>query len=231
MRLEQRVDLLERLREYMVSDTDKWREIINRAHRENGWFIPEFIELSIQNITNNYLHPDQIQCLIKHYNIPSELAAEKTVGLVLAGNIPLVGFHDFLSVFLSGHRQMIKPSSKDFVLLNHLVNQLCNWDDEVRTLVTFADMLIGADAYIATGSNTTSRYFEYYFKKYPHIIRRNRTSVAILSGDETPEELSALADDVYQYFGLGCRNVTKINVPEGYDFVPLLDSFNKYHHR
>lgn len=230
MRLEQRVDLLERLREYMVSDTDEWREIINRAHRENGWFIPEFIQLSIENITNNYLHPDQIHSLIKHYNIPSELPAEKTVGLVLAGNIPLVGFHDFLSVFLSGHRQMIKPSSKDSVLLNHLANLLYNWDDEVRTLVTFSDMLKGADAYIATGSNTTSRYFDYYFKKYPHIIRRNRTSVAILSGDETPEELSALADDVYQYFGLGCRNVTKINVPEGYDFVPLLDSFNKYHH-
>ena len=107
---------------------------------------------------------------------------------------------------------------------------MIEWDKEVKELVQFSEMLKGCDAYIATGSNNSSRYFEYYFGKYPHIIRRNRTSVAILTGEETNEELEKLADDVYQYFGLGCRNVTKIYVPEKYDFIPLLAAFKKYNH-
>jgi hypothetical protein len=148
----------------------------------------------------------------------------------MAGNIPLVGFHDFLCVFLSGHLAFIKPSSKDDVLIKHLVNKMAEWNSEVNSLVQFAEMLKGCDAYIATGSNNTSRYFEYYFQKYPHIIRKNRTSVAVLNGNESNEELEHLADDVYQYFGLGCRNVTKLYVPKDYDFVPLLKAFKKYDH-
>jgi hypothetical protein len=107
---------------------------------------------------------------------------------------------------------------------------LYDWDENTRPLIAFADMLKGRDAYIATGSNNSARYFDYYFSKYPHIIRRNRTSVAILTGEESREELDKLADDVYLYFGLGCRNVTKLYVPEQYDFVPLLGAFNKYNH-
>jgi hypothetical protein len=148
----------------------------------------------------------------------------------MAGNIPLVGFHDFLCAFISGHRQTIKPSSKDEVLIRHLVEHLCTLDASVKDLVSFSEMLKGCDAYIATGSNNSARYFDYYFSKYPHIIRRNRTSVAVLSGKESNEELEKLADDVYQYFGLGCRNVTKIYVPEQYDFLPLLEAFRKYNH-
>jgi len=141
-----------------------------------------------------------------------------------------VGFHDWLSVFISGHKAIIKLSSKDQVLFKHLIEKLAEWDPSVNKFTSFSEMLKGCDAYIATGSNNSSRYFEYYFRKYPTIIRKNRTSVGILSGKETNEELRKLADDVYLYFGLGCRNVTKIYVPSGYDFIPLLDAFNKYRH-
>jgi hypothetical protein len=178
----------------------------------------------------NYLQPDTLDLLINRYHIPSENPNPKKVGIVMAGNIPLVGFHDFLCVFLSGHSAFIKASSKDDVLIKHLVKKMAEWDSRLDTTIQFGEQLKNCDAYIATGSNNSSRYFEYYFQKYPHIIRKNRTSVAIIDGDETKEELEKLADDVYQYFGLGCRNVTKLYVPANYDFVPLLDAFKKYHY-
>jgi hypothetical protein len=228
MHLQQRLDLLGRLREYISSNNENWLNTVETAHRENGWFTPEFIMLAAQNISNEYLQPHLLTEWVKKYNVPAEIGIPKNVGLVMAGNIPLVGFHDFLSVFISGHRQTIKPSSKDDILIRHLIEQLMNWDNRVREHVAFSDMLKGCDAYIATGSNNSSRYFDYYFGKYPSIIRRNRTSVSILTGDETMNDLLNLADDVYIYFGLGCRNVTKIYVPREHDFVPLLEAFKKY---
>ena len=168
--------------------------------------------------------------MVYAYQLPAENTAPRTIGIIMAGNIPLVGFHDFLCVFISGHKAVIKPSSKDQVLIKHLVEKMAEWDHQVSNLVEFSEMLKGCDAYIATGSNNSSRYFDYYFAKYPHIIRRNRTSVAVLTGNETKQELEKLADDVYLYFGLGCRNVTKLYVPEGYDFVPLLEAFKKYNY-
>ena len=146
----------------------------------------------------------------------------------MAGNIPLVGFHDMLSVFISGNKAMIKTSSKDNVLIRHLAEKINEWEPATSSMIRFEEMLKGCDAYIATGGNNSSRYFNYYFGKYPHIIRRNKTSVAILTGKESSEDLEKLADDVFLYFGLGCRNVTKIYVPENYDFVTLLDIFKKY---
>jgi hypothetical protein len=125
---------------------------------------------------------------------------------------------------------VIKPSSKDETLIKHLVQKLKEWNSDVNELVAFEEMLKGADAYIATGSNNSARYFEYYFSKYPHIIRRNRTSVAVLDGAESTRELEKLADDVHLYFGRGCRNVTKLFVPKGYDFVPMLSAFKKYNY-
>jgi hypothetical protein len=148
----------------------------------------------------------------------------------MAGNIPMVGFHDFLCVFLSGHRIHIKLSSKDEVLMKHIIEKMIEWDESLKEVIVISEMLKGCDAYIATGSNNSANYFEYYFAKYPHIIRKNRTSVAILTGKETTEELEALADDVYQYYGLGCRNVTKLYVPMDYDFINLLNAFRKYDH-
>lgn len=134
----------------------------------------------------------------------------------------------FLCVFIAGHKQMIKMSSKDDVLLKHLVKVMAGWNSKVNGKVIFAEMLKNCDAYIATGSNNSSRYFEQYFGKYPNIIRSNRTSVAVLNGSESTEELEKLADDMHLYFGLGCRNVTKIYVPENYDFIPIIKAFDKY---
>jgi hypothetical protein len=133
-----------------------------------------------------------------------------------------------LAVFVSGHIQIIKQSSKDDVLLKHLVDTMIIWNSEVAKHVQFSEQLKDCDAYITTGSDNSARYFEYYFGRYPSIIRKNRTSVAILSGNETEEQLQLLADDIMQYFGLGCRNITQLYVPKEYDFVPLLSALKKY---
>ncbi|MFZ9660907.1 MAG: acyl-CoA reductase [Chitinophagaceae bacterium] len=146
----------------------------------------------------------------------------------MAGNIPLVGFHDSISVFLAGHHQTIKLSSKDNTLLPHLIQAMGNEHPILKNYFTIAEHLKGCDAYIATGSNNSARYFEQYFSKYPHIIRKNRTSIAILDGTESIEELGQLSDDIQLYFGLGCRNITQIFVPDGYDFNPLLKALEKY---
>ncbi len=230
MNLEQRIEALAELGKYMASEEPAWLSAQQRAHAENGWFIPEFIQLAIRQIADNYLQKDKLREWARQYGLPPENPHPKTVGLTMAGNIPLVGFHDFLSIFITGHRQLIKPSSRDNVLIRHLVGRLETHYPDVPSLVGFAERLTGSDAYIATGSNNSARYFDYYFGKYPSIIRRNRTSAAILTGEESWEDLDRLADDVYQYFGLGCRNVTKLYVPENYDFLSLLDAFRRYNY-
>jgi hypothetical protein len=228
MTLPYRIELLERLGQYMLGNDEAWLEAKDNAHRQNPWFIPEFVETSTRAIAENFLQKDKLTQWVTDYSLPEDNAAPKNVGLVMAGNIPLVGFHDFLCVFITGHQVTIKTSSKDDVLIKHLVKKLYEWEITVQNLVSFADNLKGCDAYIATGSNNTSRYFDYYFGKYPHIIRRNRTSVAVLDGTETREELQALANDIQMYFGLGCRNITKLYVPQRYDFMPLLEALKKY---
>lgn len=230
MNLLQRKELLIRLGNYLQGNDENWQQARHKAYLENQWFIPEFIELSAKNIAQNFLQPHQLEQLISQYQIPGQNANPKKVGIVMAGNIPLVGFHDLLCVFLTGNYAMIKPSSKDEVLVKHLAEKLIEWDRQVEQYISLSAMIKNCDAYIATGSNNSSRYFEHYFAKYLSIIRKNRTSVAILTGKETAQQLEKLADDAYQYFGLGCRNVTKIFVPKNYDFVPLLSAFKKYDH-
>ena len=230
MNLPYRIKLLVRLGEYILSGDDQWKEVKEQAGRENGWFIPEFVGLATENIARSFLQKNILEKWSQNYQLPTTNHELKTAGIVMAGNIPLVGFHDFLCVFISGHKAAVKASSKDQILIKHLVEKLAEWDIEVKNLVKFSEMLKGCDAYIATGSNNSSRYFDYYFGKFPHIIRRNKTSVAILTGQETNKELEKLADDVYLYFGLGCRNVTKIYVPYEYDFIPLLEAFRKYNY-
>ena len=211
----------------MESTDPAWMEAKERAYAQNQWFVPAFIDQAVAGITSRFLQPALLEAWTARY--PGlETHLPRNVGVVMAGNIPLVGFHDFLSAFVSGHRQTIKLSSKDNVLLPHLVGKLLEWEPSLEGQVVFADLLRGCDAYIATGSNNSSRYFEYYFGKYPSLIRRNRTSVAILDGTETAAELENLAADIQLYFGLGCRNVTKVYVPRGYDFVPLLEALRKY---
>lgn len=230
MILQERIILLGRLGQYMLEASEEWQEVKDRAYRENQWFIPEFVDRSVENIARQFLNPSFLQNWATAYQVPDRQTHPKNVGVVMAGNIPLVGFHDFLCVFVSGHIATLKTSSKDEVLIKHLVKKLYEWDPAVQDEVSFAERLTGCDAYIATGSNNSGRYFDYYFGKYPNIIRRNRTSVAILDGTETPEELAALADDIQLYFGLGCRNITQLYVPDGYDFIPLLDALRKYEH-
>lgn len=230
MNLQHRVELLEKLGNYILSESDEWRAVCQRASLENAWFTSEFISLASGTIARNFLNRQALQTLIETYQLPNENISPKTVGIIMAGNLPLVGFHDFMVTFVSGHRQTIKPSAKDQVLIRHLVAKLSEWDSRIASLVQFSEMLKSKDAYIATGSNNSSRYFEKYFSSYPHIIRRNRTSVALLDGRETTGQLEQLADDVHLYFGLGCRNVTKLYVPREYDFIPLLDAFRKYSH-
>ena len=230
MTLQYRIDLLVELGKYMLGSDEAWLEAKEKASYQNAWFAPEFIELSASNIAKDFLQKGKLIAWAESYGIPEENNHPKNVGVVMAGNIPLVGFHDFLCVFISGHQITIKPSSKDDVLLKHLVTKLYEWEITVQNMVSFAENLKGCDAYIATGSNNSSRYFDYYFGRFPNIIRRNRTSVAVVDGTETKEELELLADDIQLYFGLGCRNITKLLVPKAYDFIPLLDALKKYDH-
>jgi Acyl-CoA reductase (LuxC) len=227
MLLQKRIDALVSLGEYINNNYEAWQAVTENAYYQNAWFVPEFIATACQNIATHFLNKMVLANTVEKYNI-TEPKNIKTVGIVMAGNIPLVGFHDLMCVILSGHKALIKLSSKDEVLIKGLIQYLYTLDAQWSQWVVVSVMLKNCDAYIATGSNNTARYFEYYFNKYPNIIRKNRTSVAILNGNETTLQLQALADDVMQYFGMGCRNVTHIYVPENYNFEILVPAFDKY---
>lgn len=214
-----RINLLARLGDYMLSGDEGWERAKGAAVAANPWFTPESVDSASLAIAENFLQREKLENWLAQYTLP---ATHRTIGIVMAGNIPLVGFHDFLCGFASGHNLRIKLSSKDDRLLPFLVSVMAKWEPAAREHVEFADMLKGCDAYIATGSNNTARYFHEYFGKYPSIIRKNRTSVAVLHGEESGEELAKLSSDVFAYYGLGCRNVTQVCVPEGYDFSALL---------
>ncbi len=226
MNINERIDLIAKLGEYFLLNDEQLQSVKQKAKEQNPWFSMEFIDLAIKNIAENYLQKSLLKDWVKQYDVSEP--QQKNVGIVMAGNIPLVGFHDFLCVFISGHKAVIKPSSKDEVLIRNITEKLTEWNNAAKDHLILAENLKNCDAYIATGSNNSSRYFEYYFSKYPNIIRRNRTSVAVLKGDEAKEELNLLADDIQLFYGMGCRNVTKLFVPEGYDFIALLDALKKY---
>lgn len=189
---------------------------IDQSIHYNGWFTRENVIFSIQQ-WSKALTPSNLDTWLKPYEFNND--EQKTVAIVMAGNIPLVGFHDFLSVLISGHKVLVKQSSNDKQLLPVIAAFLMGIAPEFENRVKFTeDRLNDFDAVIATGSNNTARYFEYYFKGKPSIIRKNRNSVAILTGKESKEELEALGEDIFRYFGLGCRNVSKLYVPKEYDF-------------
>lgn len=230
MNLPYRISLLDRLGKYIKENDDEWQATVEKAYAENGWFIPGFTQHAALSIANHFLDEKILEAWASRYSFSGTDLPLKTVGIIMAGNIPLAGFHDLMTVFISGNRCRIKLSSKDKVLIPALVKKLLEWEPAAESWFEFPEMLKGCDVYIATGSNNSSRYFDYYFSRFPHIIRKNRSSVAILDGDESYEELERLADDVFLYFGLGCRNVTKIYVPRDYDFLPLLAALKKYQH-
>lgn len=223
--LSNRIDLLVRVGEYLKANNEEWQKIKFRAAQANAWFTAAHIDMAVANIIEQYLDSEKLKTWVADYTMP---LSPKNVGIIMAGNIPLVGFHDFLCVFICGHYLHIKLSSKDDVLQKHIIEYMIKADPSIAGHITIAERLNGCDAYITTGSNNTARYFEQYFGIYPNIIRQNRTSVAILDGTETDEDLLLLADDVYLYYGLGCRNVTQICVPRNFDFARLLQLFGKY---
>ncbi len=199
------------------------------ASETNEWFTKENITFALNSIAAN-LSEEDIDCWLKKYpNIGN--TAKKRVGVVAAGNIPLVSFHDFISVLMAGHELTIKLSSKDDKLMKILVDLLFAINSDFRDLVFFENnQLKNFDAIIATGSDNTAKYFEYYFGKYPNIIRKNRNSIAVLTGDESEEELNGLAEDIMMYFGLGCRNVSKLFIPQGFDIQRVFKSLFEYKH-
>ena len=228
MKLQERIKLLQQLGNYMKGSDTGWINAKKKANIENQWFTPQFIELATNRIANEFSNSETLNKIAHRYNIPDTNSDPKKVGVVMAGNIPLVGFHDWVCVFLTGNYSYIKLSSRDEALFKHIAETLLTWNEEMKDYIVISSMIPNCEAYIATGSNNSSMYFEYYFRKYPSIIRKNRTSVAILDGSESTEQLEMLADDVFSYFGLGCRNVTKIYVPANYNFLPLLEAFKKY---
>ncbi|UGS24427.1 acyl-CoA reductase [Flavobacterium channae] len=205
---------------------DNFVNLIELSQSHNGWFTPEQVCFSIQAWAKALSYENLTQWLSNYDFSKTET---KKVGLVLAGNIPLVGFHDFLSVLISGHDVLIKTSSNDQHLLKFLANYLISVEPKLTSKITFVEgKLEGFDAVIATGSNNTARYFEYYFKDKPSIIRKNRNSVAVLNGKESLEDLVNLGEDIFRYFGLGCRNVSKLFVPKGYNFDNFFKAMYEY---
>ena len=205
---------------------DAFTDLIALSQSHNGWYTKEQVYFAIQSLAEALT-----EVHLKNWLAPYDLnqVDSKTVGLILAGNIPLVGFHDFLSVLISGHQVVVKTSSNDQHLLPFLANYLIAVEPNLKNKITFIDgKLENFDAVIATGSNNTARYFEYYFKDKPSIIRKSRNSVAVLNGQETTPQLIALGDDIFRYFGLGCRNVSKLFVPKSYDFTKFFEAIFEY---
>jgi len=228
MKLEERLNTFIKLNQVLIELSAIERaEIIKQAANNNRWFNTSSVEQALSGLIH-LTDPVKMKTWLTGYDLkPSK---QKIIGLIMAGNIPFIGFHDLICVLLSGHKAAIKLSSQDLFLMQWIIRKLCEIEPAFIDQIDVCEQLKVMDAVIATGSNNTARYFDYYFGKYPHIIRKNRTSVAILNGKETDTELMQLGKDVFTYFGLGCRNVSKIWVPQDYHFLNLLDlwaSFTK----
>jgi hypothetical protein len=200
--------------------------IISDEKQYNAWFTPESVLKAVQSI-GKILNRDDLTKWLDNYHLPEDKPS-KRIGLILAGNIPMVGFHDVLCVMATGNYALIKSSSQDARLIKYILQLLVSIDNSYNNQFSFVERLADFDAVIATGSNNTSRYFEYYFGKVPNIIRKNRSSVALLTGDETAEQLFELGHDIFDYYGLGCRNVSKLLVPRGYIFNFFFESIESY---
>ena len=201
-------------------------DLLSTIFFHNQWFTAENVKMAVNSIATEMLEEEKLKQWLLNY--PEKKTASKKVGLVMAGNLPLAGFHDLLCVLCAGDVAFVKLSSKDKILLPAMAKLLFDLDESFEQKIVFTDMLKGAEAFIATGSNNSARYFEYYFGKYPHIIRKNRGSVAVLKGNETVSDFKNLGDDIFSYFGLGCRNVSKLLVPAGYDFKYFFEGIDSF---
>ncbi len=232
MNLQARIDILNDLSQFIQTEKSILGHVMEAAYLKNKWFTVANQQLALQAIDENYLVTSLLENWTNNYlSDPSYYPiSPKRVALIPAGNIPLVGFHDVLCIFLSGHSLVIKYSEKDQVLSPFIVRKLKELAEKkgIEWKVEEVEQLRNFDAVIATGSNNTARYFEYYFGHYPNIIRRNRNGIAVLNGKEQKEDLIALGMDVFQYFGLGCRNISKLYVPNDYNFDPLLEALYEF---
>ncbi len=211
-----------------VSQSEKLNSLIDNQYRINPWFTPENVRTAVKAIATE-LTEQNLNSWVSRYPRLNEKIKPLKAGVIMAGNIPLVGFHDFISVLISGNNIVAKTSSKDSQLIIFISDILCTINEEFRDKIEFTGgTLSDFDVIIATGSNNSSRYFEYYFGKYPNIIRKNRNSIAILEGTETDAELNALGTDIFSYFGLGCRNVSKLYLPEDYEFSDMIKNWEAY---
>lgn len=232
MRLSERIETFAALGDYLRNPAHAFEliEIAELANQRNNWFVPANSQKALAAIANEFLTTEKLTAWTDRYrtiNSSSPKAEQTTetllqagakrVGVVMAGNIPAVGFHDLLSVLISGHHLLAKLSSQDFVLMQYLIQKIKDINPGFRDYITLAERLNDADAFITTGSDNTARYFDYYFGKRLHIIRRNRTSVGLLMGAETEQDLAKLGDDILSYYGLGCRNVSTLLVPDDED--------------
>ena len=228
MTLRDRINILVQLGGKLADlHDDNFSQLIHKAYLQNTWFATDQIRKSIAAIRDEFLDSIKLHAWIEPYNT-SDMLSGKTVGIVMAGNIPLVGFHDLLCSFICGHKTMIKLSSKDEVLLPVIIDMLVDIDERCADLFVQVERLKGYDAVIATGGDTAAVHFEYYFRDYPHIIRKNRNSIAILDGTETAEDLQELGVDIFDYFGLGCRSVSKVYLPRGYELSKLFESIYSF---
>ena len=204
---------------------DALKMLIKRAKESNPWFTEDNVLFAIESWAK-LLNEKDLKKWIEKYDVSK--IKPKIIAVIMAGNIPLVGFHDFLSVLISNHKIQAKLSSNDKFLLPLMAKYLETVEPEFKNKINFVEKLQDYDAVIATGSDNTARYFDYYFGKYPHIIRKNRNGVAVLSNTDTKEDLEKLGEDIFRYFGLGCRSVSKLFVPKGYDFDNFFRAIYKF---
>ncbi len=222
MTLENRIDAFVKLgKELQNLSLEDRQAMAQIARAKNPWFDEDNVFTALEGIIA-LLQEQYLRDWLYTYKLKQ--VTPKKVGVVMAGNIPMVGFHDFLSVLISGHYLLAKLSSVDDVLMRRLASMLVAIEPAFGNRFEFVEMLKEADAIIATGSDNTARYFEYYFAKRPHIIRKNRSSIGILTGHEEKDDLAALGVDIFQYYGLGCRNISKVFVPEGYTFDKFFEA-------
>lgn len=229
MNFQHAIHILSQLGTFFKEESTKDNPVFTKAYQQNPWFTIEYTKKAIA-AWGDQLNTEHLNKWLSVYqDMPQP--APKNVVVIMAGNIPLVGLHDLLSILVCGHKAIVKLSSDDTVLMKWVIENIINmapeWADKIE--ITDERLPKNFDAVIATGSNNTNRYFEYYFKTKPSLLRKARTSVAVLTGNETPEDLHKLGEDIFTYFGLGCRNVSKIYVPEGYDIAHFYEGIADFY--
>lgn len=230
MELERRIEAFARLGKFIATiEEEEKNHLRDKAKSHNGWFTQESVDFALEGILR-YLDEEKIRKWLSAYPVPPENWTPRKVGAVMAGNIPLAGFHDALCILITGNILQAKLSSQDPFLPKYLFEQLLEIEPGFLSKIEITEKLAGFDAVIATGSDNSSRYFDYYFGKYPGIIRKNRTACAVISNNDGPEDFKNLGADVFRYFGLGCRNVSKLFVPAAFDFHSLIDAWKHFDH-